>query len=74
MTRRLHNSLVALSCSAALLAACLLLASPLKPDADAPGLAAAAQSADAPAQPRAGAHRHRSHALRLPFFSFASRN
>ena len=73
MTRRLHNSLVALSASAALLVLALVMATPVQPRAPAAGPAFAA--GDAPtAAPRVRSHRHRSHALRLPFFSFASRN
>lgn len=71
MHRRLHNSLVALSVSAALLLAALLLATPVTTDTQAPALVAATQQKTSP---RAGGHRHRSHALRLPFFSFAYRN
>ncbi len=70
MSRRLHNSLVALSASAAVLVGLLLASAPVVGNTAGPALAAQ------DAQPRVvgAGHRHRSHALRLPFFSFAIRN
>ena len=73
MYRRLHNSLVALSASAALLVLALVVARPIHPQALTAAPALAAVNAH-PAAPPVRGHRHRSHALRLPFFSFASRN
>ena len=77
MYRRLHNSLVALLASAALLVVGLLVATPVQRQAQAPAIAAAVADAIPAGTTRAsagGQPRHRGHALRMPFFSFAARN
>ena len=77
MYRRLHNSLVALLASTALLVVGLLVATPVQQQPQAPAIAAAIAK-DIPVgttrTTRGGQPRHRGHALRMPFFSFAARN
>lgn len=77
MYRRLHNSLLALLASAALLVVGLLLATPVQQQPQAPAIAAAIADAIPVGTARVstgGPSRRRGHALRMPFFSFAARN
>lgn len=77
MDRRLHNTLVALLASFALLVVGLLVATPVPQQPQPSAIAAATVDAIPAGTTRAaggGQLRHRGHALRVPFFSFAARN
>ena len=82
MNRKLHNSLVAIAASAALLVVGLLAATPIPPALPAAGDVVAAvdqadtdatHAEDASEQRVIGKTRHRGQSMRMPFFSFAPR-
>ena len=88
MNRKLHNSLVAIAASAALLVVGLLAATPIPPalpaagvmvavadqaDADDARQADTSDAEDASEQRVIGKTRHRGQSMRMPFFSFAPR-
>lgn len=82
MNRKLHNSLVAIAASAALLVVGLLAATPIPPALPAAGVMVAAvdqadtdttHAEDASEQRVIGKTRHRGQSMRMPFFSFAPR-
>ena len=83
MNRKLHNSLVAIAASAALLVVGLLAATPIPPALPAAGDVVAAvdqadtdatHAEDASEQRVIGKTRHRGQSMRMPFFSFAPRD
>ena len=82
MNRKLHDSLVAIAASAALLVVGLLAATPIPPALPAAGDVVAAvdqadtdttHAEDASEQRVGGKTRHRGQSMRMPFFSFAPR-
>ena len=82
MNRKLHNSLVAIAASAALLVVGLLAATPIPPALPAAGDVVAAvdqadtdatHAEDASEQRVIGKTRHRGQSMRMPFCSFAPR-
>ena len=86
MNRKLHNSLMAVISSAALLIAGLLAATPVEPVtgaaagsqlaivADSPAAAPAAETASASSRDTLRPARMSRHSVQMPFFSFAPRS
>ena len=88
MTRKLHNTLMAIIASSSLLIVGIIASSPAAPELDTASTASVHASSDTPAELVAGvidlveaapiqqprAARHRQQSLAMPFFSFAPRS